>query len=185
VSTGVWWKSRPLSVPPFAVLLCGSVAKIDPEERACSDLQALCVRSSKEPTPDAVRKIICQALGTTASSKTRSVRVSNGNHGAQGAEVFRTRSDRPDMAVEFEFRLDRRQAAAFLTARGYRTAPATLAKLACIGADRPSRVLAVSPYIARRTSSPGRRQKRRDLGGQQAIWEASRPAENSLPDSQA
>jgi len=29
--------------------------------------------------------------------------------------------------------LDRRQAAAFLTNRGYRTAPATLAKLACIG----------------------------------------------------
>ncbi len=38
-----------------------------------------------------------------------------------------------DMAMEFEYRLDRRQAAAFLTARGYRTAPATLAKLACIG----------------------------------------------------
>jgi len=37
------------------------------------------------------------------------------------------------MAVEFESRLDRRQAAAFLTARGYRTAPATLAKLPCIG----------------------------------------------------
>src|ERR1700739_4312057 len=37
------------------------------------------------------------------------------------------------MAVESESRLDRRQAAAFLTARGYRTAPATLAKLACIG----------------------------------------------------
>jgi hypothetical protein len=37
------------------------------------------------------------------------------------------------MAAEFEFRLDRRQAADFLTARGYRTAPATLAKLACIG----------------------------------------------------
>jgi hypothetical protein len=37
------------------------------------------------------------------------------------------------MAVEFECRLDRRQAAAFLTSRGYRTAPATLAKLACIG----------------------------------------------------
>ena len=37
------------------------------------------------------------------------------------------------MAVEFEQRLDRRQAAAFLTARGYRTAPATLAKLASIG----------------------------------------------------
>ena len=37
------------------------------------------------------------------------------------------------MAVEFECRLDRRQAAAFLTERGYRTAPATLAKLASIG----------------------------------------------------
>jgi hypothetical protein len=37
------------------------------------------------------------------------------------------------MAAEFECRLDRRQAADFLTARGYRTAPATLAKLACIG----------------------------------------------------
>ena len=42
-------------------------------------------------------------------------------------------TDRLDMAVEFECRLDRRQAAAFLTARGYRTAPATLAKLACVG----------------------------------------------------
>ena len=29
--------------------------------------------------------------------------------------------------------LDRKQAAEFLTSRGYRTAPATLAKLACIG----------------------------------------------------
>jgi hypothetical protein len=37
------------------------------------------------------------------------------------------------MGAEFEQRLDRREAAAFLTARGYRTAPATLAKLACIG----------------------------------------------------
>jgi hypothetical protein len=37
------------------------------------------------------------------------------------------------MSVEFECRLDRRQAAAFLTERGYRTAPATLAKLASIG----------------------------------------------------
>jgi len=35
--------------------------------------------------------------------------------------------------MDFECRLDRRQAAAFLTARGYRTAAATLAKLACIG----------------------------------------------------
>jgi hypothetical protein len=37
------------------------------------------------------------------------------------------------MAVEIECRLDRQQAAAFLTTRGYRTAPTTLAKLACIG----------------------------------------------------
>ena len=37
------------------------------------------------------------------------------------------------MAAEFERRLDRRQAADFLSIRGYRTAPATLAKLACIG----------------------------------------------------
>jgi hypothetical protein len=37
------------------------------------------------------------------------------------------------MAVEFECKLDRRQAADFLTARGYRIAPATLAKLASIG----------------------------------------------------
>jgi hypothetical protein len=49
------------------------------------------------------------------------------------AELSRRLTDRSDMAVEFEYRLDRRQAAAFLTARGYRTAPATLAKLACIG----------------------------------------------------
>jgi hypothetical protein len=59
--------------------------------------------------------------------------VNNGNRGAQGAEVFRRHTDSSDMTVEFECRLDRRQAAAFLTARGYRTAPATLAKLACIG----------------------------------------------------
>jgi hypothetical protein len=37
------------------------------------------------------------------------------------------------MSAEFEYRLDRQQAAAFLTERGYRTAPATLAKLASIG----------------------------------------------------
>ncbi len=34
---------------------------------------------------------------------------------------------------EFDKRFDRRQAAALLTERGFRTAPATLAKLACIG----------------------------------------------------
>jgi hypothetical protein len=41
------------------------------------------------------------------------------------------------MAMEFECRLDRRQASAFLTDRGYRTAPATLAKLASIGGGPP------------------------------------------------
>jgi hypothetical protein len=34
---------------------------------------------------------------------------------------------------DYECKLDRKQAAQFLTERGYRTAPATLAKLACIG----------------------------------------------------
>jgi hypothetical protein len=37
------------------------------------------------------------------------------------------------MTVEHERRLDRKQAAQFLTDLGYRTAHATLAKLACIG----------------------------------------------------
>lgn len=37
------------------------------------------------------------------------------------------------MNKDFEYKLDRKQAAQFLTERGYRTAPATLAKLACIG----------------------------------------------------
>jgi len=37
------------------------------------------------------------------------------------------------MSVNIQRRLDRKQAAAFLTERGYRTAPATLAKLACLG----------------------------------------------------
>lgn len=37
------------------------------------------------------------------------------------------------MLNEVERRLDRKQAAQFLTDRGYRTAPATLAKLACLG----------------------------------------------------
>jgi len=35
--------------------------------------------------------------------------------------------------MDVECRLDRKEAASFLSARGYRTAPATLAKLACIG----------------------------------------------------
>ncbi|HKM71336.1 MAG TPA: DNA-binding protein [Stellaceae bacterium] len=37
------------------------------------------------------------------------------------------------MTYDYDRRLDRKQAAQFLTERGYRTAPATLAKLACIG----------------------------------------------------
>jgi hypothetical protein len=37
------------------------------------------------------------------------------------------------MTMEYDRRLDRKQAAEFLTKRGYRTAPATLAKLACLG----------------------------------------------------
>ena len=37
------------------------------------------------------------------------------------------------MIIDHERRLDRKQAAQFLTDLGYRTAHATLAKLACIG----------------------------------------------------
>jgi hypothetical protein len=37
------------------------------------------------------------------------------------------------MIIDHERRLDRKQAAQFLTERGYRTAHATLAKLACVG----------------------------------------------------
>ena len=94
------------------------------------------------------------------------------------AEVFRRDTDRSDMAVEFESRLDRRQAAAFLTARGYRTAPATLAKLACIGGGPTFESFGRKPYIARQTCSRGRGEKRRGRGGQQAIREAGCPAEN-------
>jgi hypothetical protein len=35
--------------------------------------------------------------------------------------------------MDVQRRLDRKEAAQFLTARGFRTAPATLAKLACVG----------------------------------------------------
>jgi hypothetical protein len=37
------------------------------------------------------------------------------------------------MDTNYERKLDRRQAAQYLSDRGYRTAPATLAKLACLG----------------------------------------------------
>jgi hypothetical protein len=37
------------------------------------------------------------------------------------------------MVDVYERRLSRKEAAQFLTDRGYRTAPATLAKLACVG----------------------------------------------------
>jgi hypothetical protein len=37
------------------------------------------------------------------------------------------------MSGAYERKLDRKEAARFLTERGYRTAPATLAKLACLG----------------------------------------------------
>ena len=35
--------------------------------------------------------------------------------------------------MDIQRRLDRKEAAQFLTSHGYRTAPATLAKLACLG----------------------------------------------------
>jgi len=39
--------------------------------------------------------------------------------------------------MDVQRRLDRKEAAQFLTSRGFKTAPATLAKLACIGGGPP------------------------------------------------
>src|SRR5215831_18911705 len=39
--------------------------------------------------------------------------------------------------MDIQRRLDRKEAAQFLTSRGFKTAPATLAKLACIGGGPP------------------------------------------------
>ena len=82
--------------------------------------------------------------------------------------------------MEFECRLDRRQAAALLTARGYRTAPATLAKLACVGdgptfesfgrkplyreADLLARARAKTTGPRRSTSDPGAEPSEREGG---------------------
>jgi hypothetical protein len=41
------------------------------------------------------------------------------------------------MVDDYECRLGRKEAAKFLTERGFKTAPATLAKLACIGGGPP------------------------------------------------
>jgi len=69
------------------------------------------------------------------------------------------------MLNEVERRLDRKQAAQFLTDRGYRTAPATLAKLACLGGGpvfrsfgRKPLYLAADPiaWAEARTSGPRR-----------------------------
>ena len=43
------------------------------------------------------------------------------------------------MGVELERQFNRKEAARFLTERGYRIAPATLAKLACVGGGPPFR----------------------------------------------
>jgi hypothetical protein len=83
------------------------------------------------------------------------------------------------MFNEVERRLDRKQAAQFLTDRGYRTAPATLAKLACLGGGPPFESFGRRPLYReadllgwaqgrttgprRSTSDPGRR-----LSGQEA-----------------
>jgi hypothetical protein len=85
------------------------------------------------------------------------------------------------MAVQIESRLDRQQAAAFLTANGYRTAPATLAKLASMGggpvfasfgrkplyreADLIAWAQARTTGPRRSTSDPGRGRTGNKLGG--------------------
>jgi len=89
------------------------------------------------------------------------------------------------MAVESECRLDRRQAAAFLTARGYRTAPATLAKLACIGGGPTFESFGRKPLYREADLLAWARQKLRDPGGRRAIREPGRPPESSLARSRA
>ena len=81
------------------------------------------------------------------------------------------------MAVEFEQRMDRQQAAAFLSERGYRTGPATLAKLASVGGGpifesfgrkplyREADLLA---WAQARTRGPRRSTSDKGLAGQEA-----------------
>jgi hypothetical protein len=77
------------------------------------------------------------------------------------------------MVHDYERRLGRKEAAQFLTEHGYRTAPATLAKLACIGGGPPFQSFGRRPLyreadllgwaqgrttgLRRSTSDPGRR----------------------------
>ena len=84
------------------------------------------------------------------------------------------------MAVEFAQRLDRQQAAAFLTARGYRTAPATLAKLASMGGGPsfesfgrkpPYREADLLAWAQAKTTGP--RRSTSDPGGRPAGGEAA------------
>ena len=81
------------------------------------------------------------------------------------------------MIIDHERRFDRKQAAQFLTERGYRTAHATLAKLACVGggptfhsfgrkplyreADLIAWAEAKTTGPRRSTSDPGHRGQRR------------------------
>jgi hypothetical protein len=81
------------------------------------------------------------------------------------------------MSVEFECRLDRQQAAAFLSARGYRTAPATRAKLASIGGGPTFESFSRKPlyreadllaWAQARTTGPRRSTSDTGLAGQEA-----------------
>jgi hypothetical protein len=82
------------------------------------------------------------------------------------------------MVHEYERRFGRKEAAQFLTERGYRTAPATLAKLACIGGGPPFQSFGRRPLyreadllgwaqarttgLRRSTSDPGTRRPDRE-----------------------
>ena len=84
------------------------------------------------------------------------------------------------MVHEYERRLGRREAAQFLTERGYRTAPATLAKLACIGGGPTFHSFGRKPlyreadliaWAEARTTGP--RRSTSDLGGRLSGREAA------------
>jgi hypothetical protein len=53
------------------------------------------------------------------------------------------------MAQEYERRIGRKEAAQYLTERGYRIAHATLAKLACLGGGPPISELRAQAVVSR------------------------------------
>jgi hypothetical protein len=93
--------------------------------------------------------------------------------------------------IEFDLRRDTRQAAVFLTDRGFRIAPATLNKLRCVGGGpefemfgrRPLyREKALLEWVQARTKGP--RRSTSDRGGKQTSSQNTLAAKTSFPNAQ-